>query len=145
MKRAVFLLFLPLFLCFSCLHSRTTAPAAAVSKVVIIELGNAILKINGQINENLYSFVSSDYMAKNTDYYDNPVIKEGSISKNETKYLSTGEKYSFSVLPTEVVTINITSLDGNDVEISVLEFGKEKKYHLEGSNKMGLFIGFQNR
>jgi hypothetical protein len=111
----------------------------------MINFGSATLKINGQINENLYAFKGYDHKLKTENYYDNPVIPKGTISKNEIQYLSTGEKYIFSVLPTEVVTINITSLDGNDVEISVFDKGKEKKYSLKGTDKLGLFVMFQNR
>jgi hypothetical protein len=107
--------------------------------------GSAILKIYGQINENLYNTSIFDTRMKDEKYYENPAIREGTITKNETKYLATGEEYNFSVLPTEVVTINITSLDGNDVQIITDQYGKEKKYTLEGTNKMGLFLSFQNR
>jgi hypothetical protein len=49
------------------------------------------------------------------------------------------------VLPTEVVTMNITSFDGNDAEIIVYQYGKEKKCTVKGTNKLGFFIAFQNR
>jgi hypothetical protein len=64
---------------------------------------------------------------------ENPAIRQGTITKNETKYLSTGEEYKLSVLPTEVVTINITSLDENDVEITTWQYGKEKKLYAKGN------------
>jgi hypothetical protein len=136
---------MPLFFCISCLYSRTAAPTYAVSKSVRINYGSAILKIDGRINENLYAGNLFDGTARGIDYYDNPVINEGTISKDETKYLSAGEEYTFSVLPAEVVTINIRSLDGDDVEISVFEYSREKKYTIKGTNMMGLLIAFQNR
>jgi hypothetical protein len=86
-----------------------------------------------------------DIQIKDEKYYENPTISEGTITKNDTKYLSTGEEYKFSVLPTEVVTINITSLDGNDVEIIAYQYGKEKKYTLKGINILGVSMAFQNR
>jgi hypothetical protein len=104
-----------------------------------------MLKINGQVNENLYNTGIFDTQKKDEKYYDNPAIREGTITKNEIKYLSTGEEYNFSVIPTEVVTINITSTDGNDVEIVVYQYGKEKNYTLKGTNRMGLSLAFQNR
>jgi hypothetical protein len=145
-KKGFFLVFvLPLFLCISCLHSRTTAKSFAVDVRVKIINGSAILKIYGQVNENLYNTSIFDTQIKDEKYYENPAIREGTITKNETKYLSTGEEYKFSVLPTEVVTINITSLNENDVEIIAYQYGKEKKYTLKGTNKLGLSISFQNR
>ncbi|MDR2534417.1 MAG: hypothetical protein LBD29_00115 [Treponema sp.] len=134
-----------IFLFFSCLHSRTTGPSFAVDVGIKIFNGKAILKINGQVNENLYNTSIFDTQIKDEKYYENPTIREGTITKNEIKYLSTGEEYKFSVLPTEVVTINITSLDGNDVEVVVYQYRKEKMYTLKGTNRMGLSLAFQNR
>ena len=136
-------LILPLFI--SCLHSRTTAPSLATNAEIKIINGRAVLKIYGQVNENLYNTSIFETQIKDEKYYENPAIREGTITKNETEYLSTGEEYKFSVLPTEVVTINITSLDENDVEIITYQYGKEKKYTLKGTNRFGLSIAFQNR
>ena len=143
-KEYLYILLLP-FLCISCLHSRTVAPTLTVNKSIRINSGSAILIINGRINENLYSGSPSGGTGNYVDYYDNPVINEGTISKNETKYLHAGEEYEFSVLPAEVVSINIRSLSEDDVEISVFEYGKERKYTINGTNRMGLFLAFQNR
>lgn len=104
-----------------------------------------VLKIHGQINENLYSDKTPNQRARDENYYDNPLIPYGTITKDETKHLSKGEKYTFSVLPTEVVTINILSTDDKDAEISVSGYGKEKKFSIIGTDKMGLFLAFQNR
>jgi hypothetical protein len=116
-----------------------------VNKSIQINSGNAVLKINGQINENLYVYNPNERLNDPVQYYDNPAINEGTITKNETKNLSAGEVYTFSVLPTEVVTINITSSDNNDVEMSVFENGQEKIYKLAGTNRLGISIAFQNR
>jgi hypothetical protein len=112
---------------------------------VKITSGSAILKIYGQVNENLYYAGIFDTQVKDEKYYDNPAISGGTITKNQTKYLLTGDEYKFSILPTEVVTINITSLDENDVEIIAHQHGSEKNHTLKGTNKLGLFISFQNR
>ena len=136
---------MPLLFCVSCLYSRTAAPIITVNKNIRINYGSAILKIDGRVGENLYAGSSFDGTGRGVNYYDNPVINEGTITKNETKYLSVGEEYTFSVLPTEVVTINIRSLDEDDVEISVFEYSRERKYIIKGTDMMGLFIAFQNR
>jgi hypothetical protein len=125
--------------------AKTAAPIYAVNKSIIINYGSAILKIDGRVGENLYAGSSFDRAAKDINYYENPAISEGTITKNETKYLSAGEVYTFSVLPTEVVTVNIRSLDEDDVEISVFEYSREKKYTIRGTDMMGLLIAFQNR
>jgi hypothetical protein len=129
----------------SCLHSRTTAPSFAVKAGIKIINGNAIIKIDGKVNENLYSTSIFDTQIKDDKYYDNPTIREGSITKNEIKYLGSGEEYMVSVLPTEVVTLNIVSSDGNDVDIIIYQYGREKKYTVSGNNRLGFSIAFQNR
>ena len=143
-KKCLCIFLLPLFICSSCLHSRSTEQNIPVSKTIKINSGSVVLKINGQINENLYLNISDKRLRDPVNYYDNPLIGEGTITKNETKQLSTGDEYTFSVLPTEVVTINFISSDG-DAEISVFEYGKEKKYIITGTNMLGLSIAFQNR
>jgi hypothetical protein len=40
---------------------------------------------------------------------------------------------------------NIISSDGNDVELTAYQYGKEKKYIVNGTNILGLSIAFQNR
>ena len=114
-------------------------------KSIEINSGNAIFRISGQINENLFSTRGQDFFDDPTRFYDNPLITEGSRTKNETRQLSAGDVYRFSVLPTEVVLINIRSLNDNDVVITVFEFGREKTHIISGSNKFGFNIAFQNR
>ena len=145
MKGFFCIFIMPLFFCVSCLYARTVAPTYAVSKSIRINNGSAILMINGRVNENLYVGSRFDSSGKDINYYDNPVINEGTITKDEIKCLSAGEIYTFSVLPTEVVSINIRSLDEDDVEISVFEYSRERKYIIKGTDMMGLLIAFQNR
>ena len=143
-KAYIGIIILPIVLCVSCLHSRTTAPALAKSVSIKIYSGKASVKIYGQVNENLYTTSIFDTPIKHEKYYDNPVIKEMTITKNETKIMAAGDEYKFSILPTEVVTLNITSLDGNDVEIISYRYGKEKKHTVKGTNMLGSSIAFQN-
>ena len=131
--------------CGSCLYTRTANTTYTVSKNITIEYGSAILDINGRLNENIYWANPFSATPMTTSLYDSPLINEGTITKNEIKYLSSGEEYSFSVLPTEVVSVNIRSLDENDVEISVFEYGQRRKYTIKGTDRMGLFLSFQNR
>jgi hypothetical protein len=134
-----------LFLCVSCLHSRTGAYSAPKKITLRISAGSVILKIDGRINENLYYGSIIDTREKNNEYYDRLAVKEGTITINEEKYLSTGEEYSFSLQPTEVVTINIRSLNNNDAEVIAYEEGKEKIYEIKGTGFLGKTLGFQNR
>ena len=107
--------------------------------------GSVIVRIDGRVNENLYPW--SIFQNPQEDRFnDNPaVIEGGSITKNETRIMFAGEEYEFSVLTTEVVMINFRSLDGNDVELLVQRHGREEIYTVEGTNRLGLSLGFQNR
>ena len=140
-----YILMITLVLFVSCLHSRTTGQTLTIHRSIEINSGNAILRITGQINENLYKYRSQEHLNDPARHHDNPLMPEGSRTKNETKNLSTGEVYRFSILPTEVVVINIRSLDGNDVEVVVHASGRKKMYNVSGSNRMGFNIAFQNR
>ncbi|GHV00938.1 hypothetical protein FACS189483_11180 [Spirochaetia bacterium] len=146
-KHSYIIILLLLPLCMSCLHSKTGAYSAPKNVKLKINYGNAIIKIHGQINEDLY--YDSIFENNRIDYveYNNrlPVIAKNTVTINEEKYLSTGEEYSFSLQPTEVVTINIRSLDNNDVEIIIYESGKEKIYVIKGNDNLGKMIAFQNR
>ena len=144
-KKFIGIFILPLVLCISCLHTRTAAPAFARNASIEIYSGNASVKIYGQVNENLYLENIFDDSIKDEKYYDNPAIKKRTITKNETKVMTTGDEYKFSILPAEVVTLNITSLDGNDVEIIIYQYGKENKYTIKGTNMLGFSIALQNR
>jgi hypothetical protein len=151
-KKEIFGVFiLPLVLCVSCLYTRSSASLMTRSATIKIALGRATVKINGEVTENLYH--SYPYRASAVDgedygaekQYGVPAIPEKTITKNETFYMSTGEEHKLSILPTEVVTVNITSLDSNDVEVVVYQYGREKKHTVQGANTLGLFLSFQNR
>ncbi|MDR3138908.1 MAG: hypothetical protein LBT95_04465 [Treponema sp.] len=142
--KKIFVFVLPLFLCFSCLHSRTGASSTAVSAWIKITYGNAAVKIDGKINEDLY-YTHYTNKTRENKYHDPPAIAKGSVTKNEIRYLGAGDEYKFSILPTEVVTINIISTDGDDVEATAYQQGRERKYTAKGANKLGIFIAFQNR
>jgi hypothetical protein len=144
-KEFICIFVLPIILCVSCLHSRGNIQAVAKVAGIKIFSGSAIVKITGQANENLYPVSIFDSSIQNEKYYDNPAIGKGTITKNETLNMIAGDEYKFSILPSEVVIINITSLDDNDVEVIVRQHGQEKKYTIQGTNKLGFSIAIQNR
>jgi hypothetical protein len=111
------LLVIPLVFCLSCLHSKASSETSTVSAGVKVVKGKATLKISGKINEEV-------------------------ITKNETKNLSAGDEYKFSLLQDEVVNIIITSRDGNDVEVILYQSGRERKFTVKGLDKSGLFASF---
>jgi flagellar hook assembly protein FlgD len=93
--------------------------AGSVSAGIKVVSGNATLKIEGKINEE-------------------------TVTKNEIKNIAAGKEYAFSVLPGEVVNITVTSQNGNNVEIIAHQSGRERKFTVQGTDKTGLFVAFQN-
>ena len=143
-KTYLLILLFPLFLNISCLYSRATGSRPAVSKTVKVISGSAILKVSGQINENLYSSKYRPGSASDEYFNTAPLINKSQITKNQTINLTAGSEYKFSVLPTEVVTINITSANGDNVEIKVIEFSREITHIIDGTNRLGLSLAFYN-
>jgi len=106
--------------------------------------GSAIVRIDGRVNENLHVW-SIFHESQDARFNDPPAIREGTITRNETRVMAAGEVYMFSVLPTETVTINVRSSDGSDVELIVHRQGREEKRTITGANMLGATIGFHNR
>ena len=143
-KKTLLLVFLLTpFLFSSCLYTRSGGAGYVVNRIINVNYGNVILNVQGQVNENVYA--SFNEKANDVNFYDKPLINEGTRSRNETVYLSQGEKYTVSVVPSEVVTINITSADNNDAEICVSGDGRDRTYTVQGSDRLGLFLAFQSR
>jgi hypothetical protein len=143
-KIPLFVIMVSFLLFSSCMHARTTVQSFTINSRVKIVSGRAMLKIYGQVTENLYQSLY-DGSKKDSNSYNDPIVRDGSVMKNETKYLSAGDEYKFSVLPIEVVTINVISLNDEDVQILVYDHRKVKNYILDRANKLGLVISFQNR
>ena len=138
----------PFLLFISCLHSQTTEARLTVRADIKIQSGDAIVRIDGRVNENLHTWNFFNEPRKDNTG-DVPVVREGSITKNETRNMFAGDEYRFSILPSEVVVINIRSANDNDVEIIVNRTcnrpGNEERHIISGSNRLGLTLNFQNR
>ena len=143
-KKIIGVLIFSFVLYASCLYSRTGVPSITITAGIEIYSGNAIVRIDGKINENLY-FSNTSHNMQEVNFNDDPAIREGSITKNETRAMVTGEEYRFSILPTEVVVLNIKSSDDNDVEVIVYRQSREEKHTIKGSNRLGLSVALQNR
>jgi hypothetical protein len=118
-KCLVFIIF-PLFLCISCLHTKADTATTDVTAGIKILRGKATLRIIGRLNDE-------------------------KITKNETKNLSTGKEYAFPVLLGEAVTVIVKSSDGNNVELIAHQTGREQKFTVLGTDKIGLSVVFQHK
>ena len=91
-KHPYIIIFLAVALCMSCLHSRTGAYSTPKNIKLKINYGNAIIKIYGQINEDLYYGSIFENNRRDVEYYNKqPVIAKNTVTIDEEKYLSTGE------------------------------------------------------
>ena len=142
----VFSLFMAL-LTTSCLHTRTNAgtftgmPGRA--QITIVE-GNAMLSIRGHVNRDVYSWLANELsMGLRDERLDRPVISTGGMTRNETRHLFTGEEIIFSMIPSEIVIVNIVSMDGNSVKITSHDTRMGVRTHvLAEGNRMGLTVAF---
>jgi len=64
---------------------------------------------------------------------------------NETKYLTKGQNYSFTLSETETVIINVTATDGNNAQITVSGYGNDRKFTVTSTDRSGLDLVFANR
>ncbi|MDR1908961.1 MAG: hypothetical protein LBQ35_03480 [Spirochaetaceae bacterium] len=137
--------FLVPVLLVSCLHTKTGTLYQKRLTLKIVT-GNALLQIYGKINENLYydAAIFNDNIIRG-QLSANPAVMEGTVTINEELYLSTGEEYSRSLQPAEVVTITIRSTDNNDVAVTTYLDRWQRKYTVDGTNRLGLTLSFQNR
>jgi hypothetical protein len=129
----------------SCLHTKTGTPYFKRVTLSIVS-GNAVLQIYGRVYEDLYYGGSIfDDAAKDRPPRANPVVPEGAVTVHEERYLSTNETYTRSLPPAEVLTVTVRSLDNNDVVVTAREGGSQREYTVDGANRLGLTISFQNR
>jgi len=126
----------------SCLHTGRpgTRSLGGGARITITD-GNAVLRIHAQVNRNVYA----ETHWTDEQFY-RPVVRGGTVTRNEIEHLSTGDEIRFWIMPSEVVTVNIVSLDGNDVQITSLDtWGRETTRTLPGANAMGLTLAFVGR
>jgi len=112
---------------------------------ITVSEGNVRLRIHGQVNQDVHWGVptanrSADERPKQ------PIVRGGTITRDETKHLFAGDEISFRIIPSEVVIVNIVSLDGTDAEITSWQPRTgERKHTLPGANRMGITLAFQSR
>ena len=146
---AIFFLLLIILTAVSCWHTGPSPHGRAGmvrnANITIIE-GSALLRINGHLSEDLFWGKPRWHEAPNVVYPNPQMAQRGTITRNQTKHLSTGDEITFSVLPSEVIIVNIVSVDGYNVLITSSDTGgSERTFTLHGSNRLGFTISFTNR
>jgi hypothetical protein len=128
----------------SCMHTRSGGVVLEKSASVKVLSGTASLTINGTLNEDVYAGlpIAASERERGSGM---PAREAGTVTKSEKALLRAGESYAFTLLPSEVVTINARSADGEDVKVLVVDGGMTKEYSLSGLSRMGLTVVFQHR
>ena len=128
-------------LAVSCLHTGRPGTGGGGSARITITEGNAVVKIHAWVSQDLYAKT-----LRADERLNRPVIQSGTVTRNETRRLSAGEGITFWIVPSEIVTVNVVSVDGNDVRITSLDArGRTGTHTLPGTNAMGLTLAFAGR
>jgi len=132
---AIFFLATLALLTVSCvgLHARSGTADQGRAHIKISE-GNAVVRIHGQVTQDVHRDFHHTPL-------DEPLIRRGAVTRNKTRHLSAGEEIALWLVPSEIVTVTVTSLDGGDVEIITRHPSRgERTHRLLGTNRMGLAI-----
>ena len=137
-------------LTISCLYTKTnvgTIAGAPERAQITIAEGNAVLSIQGYVNHDVYSWFANELsLALRDERFDRPIVTAGTRTRNETRRLFSGDEVSFSIMPSEIVTVNIVSMDGDNVTIIINDTRRGARTHvLAGENRMGLTVAFIGR
>jgi outer membrane lipopolysaccharide assembly protein LptE/RlpB len=108
----------------------------------MIQSGRARLDISGNISEDIYAYYLTEGGAEIP--VANPVVAQGKRTINKQIILNAAEKFKYTLTTAEAVIVDINSVDGNDVTITVFEYGKTKEYEISGDNRFGRRISFKN-
>jgi hypothetical protein len=126
--------------------SYTESENADINNTISIKVtsGNVFMGISGYISEN-------DPDKQNFPHEKTPVVSQGKVTVNQGNVtidqdiiLYETQKFEYTLANTEILMVNVRSVDDNDAQLMVTEYGKEKKYKIDGNNKIGQIISFEN-
>ncbi|MDR0557566.1 MAG: hypothetical protein LBG43_06845 [Treponema sp.] len=108
--------------------------------------GNVYIRISGRISEDVYAYDPNGYKERLKEgvYETMPIVAQGTETINETIILHEAQTFAYTLTVAEVVIMTIRSIDGNDAQLIVYEYGKNKKYTINGKNKLGQVISLKN-
>ncbi|MDR2193278.1 MAG: hypothetical protein LBP19_02255 [Treponema sp.] len=131
-------------LVYNCIHTKSGNSNFNRDIAIRIASGNAYIYISGHISENIYVNVSKNNKENMHTVIETPIVEQGTETINQYIILNEGQTFRYTLTISEVVVMNIRSVDGNDVQMVVSEYGKDKKYVIKGKNSVGRMISFKN-
>ena len=133
------------FLLIGC-ATYTKSGDAGLNRTISIKVtsGNVAMRLSGHISENIYTSVENDLEKQNFPNEKTPMVSQGKVTINQDFILYQTQIFEYTLTGAEVLAVNVRSIDDNDAQLTVTEYGKEKKYKIDGNNKIGQIISFAN-
>ena len=106
--------------------------------------GNVSMHLSGHISNNIYAYSNTDLEKQNLHNEKAPAISQGRVSIDQEVILYETQTFGYTLGIDEALMINVRSVDDNDAQLIIVEFGQEKEYTIDGKNKIGQIISFKN-
>ena len=133
------------FLLIGC-ASYTESENADLNSTISIKVtsGNVFMGISGHISEN--NLDKQNFPNEKTPIVSQGkvTINQGNVTINQDIILYETQKFEYTLTNTEILMVNVRSVDDNDAQLMVTEYGKEKRYKIDGNDKIGQIISFEN-
>jgi hypothetical protein len=146
MKKIVLLTFV--FSLCGCIYTKSGNKNFNRSIGITALSGNAYIDVSGHISEDIYAYNSVDYKEQgaviSAPATETPVVLQGKETISDKIILYETQTFKYTLTTAEVVIMNVKSLDGNDVTITVFEYGQNREYKIDGNNHWGKTILFKN-
>ena len=145
-KTVFSLLFTFLFL-FGCITTETGNRNFNRNVSIRVISGSVNINISGHISENIYlenpinletRTISNDNITRTQ------IASQGKETINQQIVLYETQEFEYTLTTSEVVIMNIRSLNDEDARINVTEYGREREYIIIGQNRLGQIITFKN-
>ncbi|MDR1074511.1 MAG: hypothetical protein LBL45_12725 [Treponema sp.] len=136
------------FLVYGCVYTKSSNAGVFNRDIAVTAAsGSVYLQISGRISEDIYAYdPDNDKKRLKDGVYEikEPLIAQGTKTINQNIILYESQTFRYSLTTAEVVIMTIRSVDGEDAQLLVYEYGKSKKYTIRGGNQVGRVVSFKN-
>jgi hypothetical protein len=130
------------FSLYGCIYTKSGNKNFNRTIEITATFGKAYIDISGHISEDIYAYRSREDMTESPA--ETPIVAQGKRTISKQIVLNATEQFKYTLTTAEVVIINIKSIDGDDVIITVSEPGENKEYKIDGKNRLGQTITLRN-
>jgi len=102
------------------------------------------MHLSGHIGNNIYAYSNTDLEKQNLHNEKAPAVSQGRISIDQEVILYETQTFEYTLGIDEALMVTVRSVDDNDAQLIIVEFGQEKEYAIDGKNKIGQIISFKN-